>query len=196
MRLAGLGPGAGRYYAPFGTAGKFFRVAGRRAGGGRDRPALYVLRRGNLRGSLRMLTHGQTTEGVGRVERLHADHVIAAVDAQDLAGGVGAEIGQQIERGAADVGGAAREPSPVGKEPGIGRGGDGRKRGGRRRRFRARAPLEGGPRAAHSRSLRPAFIVLFDAVGRRFGGAVEPIGSKSLEVAANGSSLVFARGVD
>src|ERR687898_2977857 len=37
------------------------------------------------------------------VDRLHADHVIAGIDVQDLAGGAGGQIAQEIQRRAADV---------------------------------------------------------------------------------------------
>ena len=46
-----------------------------------------------------LLRHGN----VGGVLVLHADHVVAGVDMQDLAGHAAAEIGQQIERAAADI---------------------------------------------------------------------------------------------
>src|SRR5207244_6393646 len=40
---------------------------------------------------------------IGRVDRLHADDVMAAIDTTDLAADPGRQIAQQIEPGAADV---------------------------------------------------------------------------------------------
>src|SRR5690242_971426 len=40
---------------------------------------------------------------VGRVDRLHADDVIAAIDVMDLAGDAGREVAEQIDAGAAHL---------------------------------------------------------------------------------------------
>ena len=46
-----------------------------------------------------LLHHGD----IRRVLVLHADHVVARVDMQDLAGDAAAEVGEEIERAGADI---------------------------------------------------------------------------------------------
>src|SRR4051794_9795063 len=48
----------------------------------------------------RVASHGRD---VGRVDCLHADDVIAAIDVMDLAGDAGSEVAEQIDPGTAHI---------------------------------------------------------------------------------------------
>ena len=53
--------------------------------------------------SFRLETVDQVADFLGRIDRHHADRVIAAIDVVHLAGDAAAQVGQEIEPGVADV---------------------------------------------------------------------------------------------